>query len=426
MKEENKLKRKNGLLQTREKRKSQECKVFNLKIDSSHLSKEKELYLKRLFLEGKWYYNYILSSEDIFKFNEKQIKITVLNKDLEKEERDIKYLTAQMRADIKTRIISSIKGLSTKKKKGNNKQVGRLKFKSKCDSIPLRQHEVTYRFENNKYIFIQGFKKHFKILGSNQIESEFDFANARLIRKASGYYIQVTCFKTKIIKIKTNKSIGLDFGIKDSIVDSDGNKFNFQFPESKQIKIASKKFNKSNKGTVKRRKAYKELLIATEKHNNKKQDCKNKFVSKLIKENDLVVIQNENLKAWHSSKMKGFGRRIQHSIMGGIKSELRKHSETLVLDRFFPSTQLCPSCGNLNKHGLEKRTYHCDCGYFCDRDIHAARNILIQGLRIINREPINLLDEKKSSVIEEIKKFNNKKLFEDSGSQMPLGFGSSH
>jgi len=424
VKDSDKLRRKMSILATREKRQYQDCKVFSLKIDASHLSKEKENYLKRIFLEGKWYYNYILSCEDVFTFDAKQTIVNILNKDKQLEERIIKHLTAQMRADIKTRIMSSIKGLATKKRNGKANQVGRLKFKSVCNSIPLRQSGMTYRFENGKYIFIQGFKKHFKILGFNQIPQNAELANAQLIRRASGYYIQAICFTPKTEKLITNNFIGLDFGIKDSIVDSNGNKYNFQFPESKAIKLASRKFNKSKNGTAKRKKAYKQLTIATEKHENKKQDIKNKFVSALVKSNDIVAIQDENLKAWHSSAMKGFSRRVQHSIMGGIKSGLRRHPETLMIDRFFPSTQLCPECGSLNKHGLKEREYKCSCGYSCDRDTHSARNILNEGLRKLGREPIKMSDEKKSSVIENFI-FDNKKVFVDSGSQRALAVGSS-
>ena len=122
--------------------------------------------------------------------------------------------------------------------------------------------------------------------------------------------------------------------------------------------------------------------------------------------------------------MKGFSRRVQHSIMGGIKSGLRRHPETLMIDRFFPSTQLCPECGSLNKHGLKEREYKCSCGYFCDRDTHSARNILNEGLRKLGREPIKMSDEKKSSVIESFI-FDNKKVFVDSGSQRALAVGSS-
>jgi putative transposase len=133
-----------------------------------------------------------------------------------------------------------------------------------------------------------------------------------------------------------------------------------------------------------------------DKITNRKKDCKNKFVSKLVKENDVICIQDEMIHQWHKSKMKGFGRRIQFGISGGIISDLKKKSETVVVPRSFPSTQLCPKCGSLNKHGLEERVYFCSCGYFEDRDIHSSRNILREGLKQIGRESINTMPFEKN------------------------------
>jgi len=194
MKEEHKQIRKQSLLETKERRKSQTCKVYEIKFDTSHLSLEKKEYLSRLFLETKWFYNSIIASKDIFKFDDKVKSVFILNKDKEQEERNLEFLSAQMKQAIKDRCISSIKSLSTKKKKGKVKEVGRLKFKSKANSIPLKQFDVTYRIENEKYVYIQGFKKHFKVVGLNQIPKGADVTNANLFRKASGYYIKICCF----------------------------------------------------------------------------------------------------------------------------------------------------------------------------------------------------------------------------------------
>lgn len=98
--------------------------------------------------------------------------------------------------------------------------------------------------------------------------------------------------------------------------------------------------------------------------------------------------------------MKGFGRRIQFGISGGIISDLKKKSETVLVLRNFPSTQLCPCCGLLNKIGLDERIYFCDCGYQEDRDIHSAKNILNQGLKQIGRESINQMPSEKTPLFD--------------------------
>ena len=388
------------LKQTKEKRKSQVCKVYELKFDMSHLSKEKSLYLKQLFLEAKWLYNSILSSKNIFKFDLKNKKIIVLDKDKNQIEKELKVLSSQMRQAVHQKVYYSIKSLSSKKKKGKSKEVGRLKFKSRIDSIVLNQFGVTFRIENEKYIFIQGFKKHFKIKGFKQIPENVEFANSTLIRRCGNYYLKVTCFLPKEEKIKTGKSVGLDFGIKDSVIDSDGNKYLFQFPETKQLKKISRKLHKAKLGSNNRYKVKNKLSKEYEKISGRKKDCKNKFVSKLVKENDVICIQDEMIHNWHKSKMRGFGRRIQFGISGGIISDLKKKSETILVSRNFPSTQLCPKCGSLNKIGLDERVYFCSCGYFEDRDIHSAKNILNQGLKQIGRESINKMPFEKNPLFD--------------------------
>lgn len=396
MKEEHKILRKQSLLKTAEKRKNQTCKVFEIKFDKSHLSLEKKNYLNMLFLEAKWFYNDILNSENIFKYDTKIKNVYILNKEKEREERHIKYLSSQMKQSIHSRIESSIKMLSTKKKKGRAKEIGRLKFKSQINSIPLKQFGMTYKLKDN-YVFLQGFKKGFKVIGLNQISKESDITNANLIRKNKDYYLKITTFIDKKEKIKVNNSIGLDFGIKDNIVDNFGNKYNFNFPETKQIKKYSKKLNKSKKDSKNRSKIKLKLNKKYEKNSNRKKDIKNKFVSILINNFDYVCIQNEQIRNWSKSKRKGWGRRIHHSIMGGIISGLKQHPETLIIDRFFPSTKMCPECGKLNKPSLEDRLFVCECGYQKDRDTHSASNIRIEGLKQIGMEHTNTMPVEKMS-----------------------------
>ena len=381
-----------------------DCKIYTLKLDKSHLSKEQSAWLNMIFLETKWLYNFQLSQEDLFNVSYKIKEVEVLNKNKEKEVRKIENLSARTKADILERTIQNIQNLSKSKKKGN--KVGRLQFKKEVNSIPFNQLGNAYKVINNKYIRLSGFtknnskdrsKKYFKISGFNQIPINAEFANSNLIKKNNDFYFQVTCFLPKQEKLKTNKSVGLDFGIKTAITDSDGNKYNWQFPETKQLKKVSRKFNKCVKGSKNKNKLRIKLSKEYESITNKKKDTTNKFIHILTTENDLVVIQDEMIHAWQSSKRKGFGRKIQHGIIGVIASGLKQHPETLIVPTSFPSTQLCPNCGALNKHDLSMRTYNCDCGYSCDRDIHSARNILNYGLQISRESRNTMLVEKQTS-----------------------------
>jgi len=369
-----------SILETQKRREKQVCKTYTCKIDKSHLSKDKLSFLRKLFIEAKWLYNYQLSLDDIFDIPDNIKEVTILNKDKLPEQRELKTLSSQMIQELIQRTKASIYALSQLKALGF--KAGKLKYKSFIGSIPLKQYNNTYKIIDDKYIKIQGYKKYFKVRGLKQIPKNAEYTRATLVNRLGDFYLLITCYLPKLPKELTGSVIGLDFGIKDNITTSNGEKYNFSFPETRQIKKASRKVNKAKLGSNNRHKKKKKLSKTYQNLTNQKEDAKNKIVSELVKENDKICIQDENIAAWKSSKMKGWGKRIQHSIMGGIISDLKKRSETTVIDKWYPSTKLCPTCGVLNVLRLSDRIYKCDCGYSEDRDIHSAKNILAEGLRI--------------------------------------------
>jgi transposase len=389
---------KDSLVATREKRKNQLCKVFELKLVANQMNQSQIEFLNRIFLEAKWMYNDILNYNDLKTYDTKKKQVEVLNKDKEKELRDISVLGSQIKQELIQRTWASIKSLSTKKKKGRKKEVGRLKFKSEINSIPLKQYGITYKFDDCK-LKIQNCKKAFVIKGLNQIPQEAEFANANLIKKSSGYYLKVTCFLHKEDVIRSNEIIGIDFGIKDDLILNNGIKFKTKLEVSKEIKREQRKLSKKKKGSNNYWKQKQKLAKQWEKQNNKKKDAKNKIISYLKNNFSHIAIQNENIKGWHSGL---FGKQVQQSILGGIISELKQLSHTTIIDRFFPSTKLCPECGTLNKLTLADREYICDCGYSQDRDVHSAMNILLESIPMERRnfKPV----EFNTTAIEKLKK----------------------
>ena len=133
---------KKSLSKTKKRRQLQNCKVFTIKVDKSHLSREKISHLRRTFLETKWLYNFILSQDNIFDFDSKLKSVEVLNKDKEKECRELIALSSQMKQAIVDRTIQNIINLSKVKKKG--KTVGKLKYKSVVNAVPLKQNNSTH------------------------------------------------------------------------------------------------------------------------------------------------------------------------------------------------------------------------------------------------------------------------------------------
>jgi putative transposase len=148
------MSRKETKLATKEKRKHQDCRVFELKIIKSKCSKKTLKHLNRMFLETKWLYNYILSSntDNIKNFDTKIKIVDVLNKDKQIEKRNINTISSQMKQTIKDRLFRNILSLSALKKKG--KRIGKLKFKSKITSVPLNQYKRTFDINFDKQTLI--------------------------------------------------------------------------------------------------------------------------------------------------------------------------------------------------------------------------------------------------------------------------------
>jgi len=376
------------ILVTKEKRKHQRPIVFELKVDISHLNLKEREALKMFFVEARWLYNDILSTENPFKYDYKNIKVHVLNKDKVKEERELKYLPAKNRQDVLYKLKDSIKGLSVLKKTG--KRVGKLKFKSEYNTIDLSQYGVTHKITGRNRIKINGIKRPLRVRGLAQLlkYDNLDYANARLVKKSSGYYIKFTCYKDitskNIPHFPQMKSphIGIDMGIKSTITTSNGDKYDISIRESERLKRLSRKMNRQVKGSKNRWKTRINLRKEYESLSNRRKDKANKIVSKLLTENQMVVMQDENIKGWHKGL---FGKQVQHSALGNIKAKLKLSKQVIVVRQSFPSTKQCYRCGNSYDIELSERTYCCPvCGLTEDRDVKSAKSLLYEGLSSVN------------------------------------------
>ena len=117
----------------------------------------------------------------------------------------------------------------------------------------------------------------------------------------------------------------------------------------------------------------------------------NQIVAK-FKNYDKIVMQDEQLQNWQKGL---FGKQVQHSCMGRIKSKLKTMDNVYVLDRNIPTTKICMNCGKIHEMDLSDRKFQCDCGFSEDRDVHAAKNML-EILHLI--EICNLLPPEQRNV----------------------------
>lgn len=378
---EERQKIKDSLKATHERRKTQIMKVFELKVNCHHTSKETFKKMDDYFVQSKWVYNDMLrtseNGENIFKYEYNHHKeITRLDKD-KNEIKETVTLPCVYHRGIVKQVKTNICNLSKAKNKGI--KIGKLKYTSEINSIPIITGFI--KIKDKKHITIPNFKD-LNVYGLEQFINipNYEIADGRLIKKASGYYVKITvCINKENSKSeRTFKEVGLDFGIKDNITTSDGEKFNCNVQESEQLKFLQKQLHRKQKGSKRYYRLLNQIRREYEHLSNKKTDESNKLISYLKKNYDIIYFQDEQISKW---KKFNFGKQIQSSYLGRVKAKLvsLENDKSFKISKWSPTTKFCPNCGTLNKIGLDERTYHCDCGYSYDRDVHAAKNVKLFG-----------------------------------------------
>jgi putative transposase len=360
---------------TKARRTQQTCRVFEVKIDSSHLNQHTKEQLKRLFLEAKWLYNHILSQPTVFDIDYTIAAVPVKVKDVF-ELRELRHLSSHMKQSLIKRTIDNSKGLA--RLKANGHTIGRLKYKNEVKSIPLKQYGNTYRILNDRYIKIQGISQHLRVNGLAQIPADSELANATLIQRHGDYFVAITTYQTREHTPPPAKTVGIDFGIKTQLTLSDGIAIQYAIPISKKLRKLHQKLSRCQFRSQNWYKTLRKLEKAYAKLNNIKKDVKNKLVHYLHTTYGVICYQDENVKAWQRL----WGRKIVSTGIGGIIRTLETKVHTPIqVDSWFPSTKTCSRCGNIRDIGLDERVYVCPvCGLVMDRDHNSSVNIETEGL----------------------------------------------
>lgn len=285
-------------------------------------------------------------------------------------------------------------------KQGGN--VGHPKFKKKSHSGTYHSTSMPTTFNKlfrgtRIYIPKVGLVKfvHYKELDLTRIKKIRYLTIKRT--NTNKYFVSVCCDVELPEYEHTGNCIGLDLGIKDLIITSSGDKFeNKRFLKSceKRIKHLHKSYSRKKTGSKNREKARIKLAIAYEKLGNKRKDYLYKLTIRLVKENDVICIENLNVKGMmrNHTLSKSLGDCSFSMIRSMLSYKCEWYGRKLVvIDRWSPSSKRCSCCGHLMASmGLDVREWVCpNCHTIHDRDINAAKNILVEGLRIldIGREP---------------------------------------
>jgi putative transposase len=365
---------------TKARRTHQSCRVFTVKLDTSHLNTETLHHLRMLFLQAKWLYNHILVQPNVFEVDYKLSAVPVKVKDTFKL-CQLSQLSSHMKQSLITRTRDNIRGLARLKEHGRT--IGKLKFKSYVNSIPLKQYGNTYCILNGKYLKIQGITQQLRVNGLAQIPRGSELANATLIQRHGDYYVAITTYQAKEQKTPPPpaKTVGIDFGLKTQLTLSDGIAIRYSIPLSlsKRLRKLHQQLSRQQKRSHNWYHTRRQLEKAYTTLNNIKKDIKNKLVHYLQTTYGIVCYQDENLKGWQRL----WGGKILSTALGGIIRTLETKVQTPIkVDRWFASTKTCSRCGNIREIGLDERLYVCPvCGLVIDRDYNSSHNLEHEGLK---------------------------------------------
>jgi putative transposase len=218
--------------------------------------------------------------------------------------------------------------------------------------------------------------------------------SATLSKSCSNNYflsILIESDEIKILPKATNDIIGIDLGVKDFVIDSNGVKYsNLKSINNNQKRISKlqRSMSRKQKGSNNRNKERIKLAKFHEKLTNIKENYLHEVSNKLINENQVIVMENLNVKGM--LKNHRLAKSIQELSLNRFKTMLTYKTEwtgriLIEIDRYFPSSKLCNCCGYKYKGlKLSERTWFCpNCGVTHDRDLNAAINIRNEGKRIL-------------------------------------------
>ena len=187
---------------------------------------------------------------------------------------------------------------------------------------------------------------------------------------------------------KTNQSVGIDLGIKDFLVLSNGTKVkNHRFLKhyEKTLALNQKFLSRKTKGSNRYEKQRIKVARIHEKITNSRMDLIHKTTISLVKQFDTIYLEDLNIKGMMKNHKlaKAISDVSWGKFIGVLEYKaLWNDKQVIHIDRFFPSSKTCSKCGWINNNlTLKDREWTCKCGEIHDRDVNASINILNEGYR---------------------------------------------
>ena len=208
------------------------------------------------------------------------------------------------------------------------------------------------------------------------------------------YYVSVLVEEElSVEKVIPASIVGIDLGIKDLVITSDGIKYEndkILMKYEKRLKRLQRKLSRQVKGSKNYLKTKEKIARIHTKIKNYRKHYLNKIANEIVDEHDIIVTEDLKVKDMFKDKIKAFNKTLLDASFSKLCSLIEWKSKLkgkfyYKINTYYPSSQICSCCGYRNRSlkDLSIREYDCSCcGSHNDRDINASLNILFEGLKI--------------------------------------------
>jgi len=272
-------------------------------------------------------------------------------------------------------------------------KAGFPKFKSKHrhqDSYTTNNQKGSIRIEDGRIKLPKiGFVK---MKQHRPVPENYAVKSAAVSKTPTGkYFVSVLFEYEEVIQpVKIKNVAGLDFSMKELFVSSDG--VTAEYPRyyrqsMEQLQKEQRRLSKCRIGSKNRNKQRIRVAKLHEKISNQRNDFLHKLSRQITNVYDAVCIEDLNMQGM--SQGLNLGKSVHDNGWGMFTSflgyKLSEQGKKLIkIDKWYPSSKTCSCCGKVKEElSLSERTYQCECGFVCDRDVNAARNIRKQGMLVL-------------------------------------------
>ena len=361
-------------------------------------TEEQRILIHKTFGCSRFVYNYYLN----YQKENGVCKSFNLCKDLKELENQYEYLKEVDSCALRCSIFDLENGF-------NNffaKRSGYPNFKSKFARQFYRTSCIRSRYKEKEYsnIEVDLLTKNIKLpkLGKVKIRGYRDkdkingkILNATISKETTNkYYVSVLVEEDILIeKVTPTTIVGIDLGIKDLVITSDGIKYSnpkVLMKFEKRLKRLQRKLSRQVKGSKNYLKTKEKIARIHAKIRNYRKHYLNNIANEIVDEHDIIVTESLLVKDMFKDKKEAFNKSLSDACVSTLRSLIEwkckiKGKYYYKINTYYPSSQICSHCGYKNSKlkDLSIREYDCPkCEVHNDRDINASLNILLEGLKL--------------------------------------------